>query len=183
MVSPHALSAHLEDALRAVGRVLFIPKWPPVPLRWNRRLRRAGRAVIDMGAGSLRAAHIELSPAYFEVYPEDLPGILIHEAVHIGLALRGRPFGHGAEFRRACEAAGGLAHSRWLPGRVFRYRCPTCGTVLERRRPAARSRWCAGCAAEAQARGEEAFSSARALVLIETAFAGPEPPLDRSRTR
>ena len=34
-------------------------------------------------------ARIELSPTYFEVYPEDLLGILVHESVHVGLALQG----------------------------------------------------------------------------------------------
>ncbi len=175
MVAPRSLAAQLEDALARVGRVLFIPRWPPIALRWNKRLRRAGRAVIDLGHGAFKGARIELSPAYFEVYPGDLAGILVHEAVHVGLALKGRPFGHTPEFRRACEAAGGLPHSRWLPGRVYRYRCPTCGAVLERRRPAARSRWCAACAAQAQARGEEPFRRERALVLVETVFQGPEP--------
>ena len=46
---------------------------------------------------------------------------------------------------RACEAAGGLLHSRWMPGRVFRYQCPICRTTLERRRRVSDSRWCAEC--------------------------------------
>ena len=118
---------------------------------WNRRLRRAGRAVIDTYGKKFQSARIELSPAYFEVYPEDLAGILVHEAVHVGLAIQGRPFGHGPEFKRACEAAGGLLHSRWMPGRVFRYQCPICRTTLERRRRVSDSRWCAECVGAAEA--------------------------------
>ncbi len=174
MISPAALDAEYSQALEAVGRALFIDRWPDVPLRWNRRLRRAGRAVIDHRGARFRSAVIEISPVYFEVYPEDLAGILVHEAVHVGLAVQGRPFGHGAEFRRACEAAGGLLHSRWLPGRVFRYRCPLCGIVLERRRRAADSRWCAACVERAEAAGEDGYAPGRALQLVETVFQGPE---------
>ena len=174
MLSPAALEAEYRKALDAVGRVLFIERWPDVPLRWNRRLRRAGRAVIDHRGKRFKSAVIEISPVYFEVYPHDLPGILVHEAVHVGLAVQGRPFGHGPEFRRACEAADGLLHSRWLPGRVFRYRCPVCGVVLERRRRAADSRWCADCVAVAEAAGDDGYASNRALQLVETVFQGPE---------
>ncbi|MDJ0522068.1 MAG: SprT-like domain-containing protein [Planctomycetota bacterium] len=174
MISPAALDVEFRLALEAVGRVLFIERWPDVPLRWNRRLRRAGRAVIDRRGSRFRAAFIEISPVYFEVYPEDLRGILVHEAVHVGLAYLGRPFGHGAEFRTTCEAAGGLLHSRWLPGRVFRYRCPVCGVVLERRRRAADSRWCADCVEAAETAGEDAYASSRAMQLVETVFQGPE---------
>jgi predicted SprT family Zn-dependent metalloprotease len=178
VLTPSALETESRRALEAVGRVLFIPTWPAVPVRWNRRLRRAGRAVIDQRPGGRRNAVIELSPAYFEVYPEDLRGILVHEAVHVGLALLGRPFGHGPEFRRACRQAGGLLNGRWLPGRIYRYRCPLCAALLERRRPATQGRWCAPCAEEAEARGLDPFQAARALVLVETSFAGPEPRPD-----
>lgn len=174
VLSPAALDAEYRKALAAVGQLLYIEHWPPVPLRWNRRLRRAGRAVIDHRGARFRSAVIEISPVYFEVYPDDLPGILVHEAVHVGLAFQGRPFGHGPEFRRTCEAAGGLLHSRWLPGRVFRYRCPICLAVLERRRRAADSRWCADCVEAAEAAGKDAYASTRALQLVETVFQGPE---------
>jgi predicted SprT family Zn-dependent metalloprotease len=157
-----------------VGRALFIVEWPAIPVRWNKRLRRAGRAVIDTRRGRFVAARIELSPTYFEVYPADLGGILVHEAVHVGLAIQGRPFGHGSEFRRACDAAGGLLHSRWLPGRVFRYQCPICEMVLERRRRASDSRWCAECVGGAEEAGLEPYAAQRAMRLIETVYCGPE---------
>lgn len=175
MLAPLALAQEIDRAFEAVGRALHLPTWPDVPVRWNRRLRRAGRAVIDMRGPRYLSAVIELSPTYFEVYPEDLPGILVHEAIHVGLAIQGRPFGHGPEFHRACRAAGGLLHSRWLPGRVFRYACPVCETVLERRRRTADSRWCAACVARAEAEGLDAYAAARALKLVGTAFRGPEP--------
>jgi len=175
VISPTALDSEYRKALGAVGRALFIPAWPDVPLRWNRRLRRAGRAVIDSRGTRFRSAVIEISSVYFEVYPADLPGILVHEAVHVGLAVQGRPFGHGTAFREACLAAGGLLHSRWLPGRVFRYRCPVCHGILERRRRAADSRWCGTCVQAAEAAGQEAYTRDRALQLVETAFQGPEP--------
>lgn len=180
MLAPLALETECRAALAAVGRALFIPQWPEIPVGWNKRLRRAGRAVIDTRSGRFLAAKIELSPAYFEVYPQDLPGILVHEAVHVGLAFQGRPFGHGPEFRRACGSAGGLLHSRWLPGRVFRYRCPVCETVLERRRRASDSRWCADCVGAAEVRGEEAFTTARAMRLVGTAYCGPETAASRT---
>lgn len=176
MLSPAALDAELRKALEAVGHILRLPAWPEVPVRWNRRLRRAGRAVIDNRGARFRSAEIELSPVYFEVYPGDLFGILVHEAVHVGLAVQARPFGHGAEFRRACTAAGGLLHSRWLPGRVYRYRCPVCREMLERRRRAADSRWCAPCAGAAERAGLDPYRPDRALQLVETVFCGPEPP-------
>ncbi len=175
MLSPTALSQETQQAFQAVGGALFLPEWPAIPVRWNRRLRRAGRAVIDLRGRRFCSAVIELSPPYFEVYPDDLAGILIHEAVHVGLAIQGRPFGHGPEFHRACEAAGGLLHSRWLPGRVFRYRCPICTESLERRRRTAESRWCADCVESAEAQGLEPYTAARALCLVETTFRGPEP--------
>ena len=174
MLPPMALSNECLRALQAVGRTLYLPAWPDIPVRWNRRLRRAGRAVIDSRRGRFHKAVIELSPVYFEVYPADLHGILVHEAVHVGLALQGRPFGHGPEFRRACTLAGGLLHSRWLPGRVFRYRCPVCATVLERRRRVSESRWCADCVEAAEADGLEPWTPERAMRLVETAFCGPE---------
>lgn len=174
MLSPTALNQETLQAFEAVGRALFLTTWPDIPVRWNRRLRRAGRAVIDLRGSRYCSAVIELSPPYFEVYPEDLPGILVHEAVHVGLAIQGRPFGHGPEFHRACELAGGLLHSRWLPGRVFRYRCPVCDLLLERRRRTSDSRWCADCVEAAEAIGTEAYTAARALRLVETAFRGPE---------
>ncbi|MDA1194745.1 MAG: SprT-like domain-containing protein [Planctomycetota bacterium] len=176
MLAPPALALETEKALDLVGRALFLPTWPTVPVRWNRRLRRAGRAIIEVRGGRFRGAVIELSPTYFEVYPEDLAGILVHEAVHVGLAVQGRPFGHGPEFQRACAAAGGLLHSRWLPGRVFRYRCPVCELVLERRRRTAASRWCADCVGRAEAEGGDPYTVPRALRLIGTAFSGPERP-------
>jgi predicted SprT family Zn-dependent metalloprotease len=157
-----------------VGRTLFIAEWPEIPLRWNRRLRRAGRALIDLRGRRFVAASIELSPAYFEVYPDDLPGILVHEAVHVGLALLGRDFGHGPAFQRACTAAGGLLHSRELPGRMFLYRCPLCGSEMERRRRAADSRWCPDCVADAEAAGIQPYTAARAMRLVATTFVGPE---------
>ena len=174
MIAPAALDTEFRTALEAVGRALFIPTWPEIPVQWNKRLRRAGRAVIDTRVGRFVAARIELSPTYFEVYPSDLGGILVHEAVHIGLAIQGRPFGHGPEFRRACLRAGGRLHSRWLPGRVFRYQCPVCEVILERRRRASDSRWCAECVGRAEAAGLEAYSAERAMRLVETAYCGPE---------
>jgi predicted SprT family Zn-dependent metalloprotease len=174
VLSPAALEQERLRALDAAGRALVLPAWPAVPVSWNRRLRRAGRAVIDHRQGRFRAAAIELSPAYFEVYPEDLPGILVHEAVHVGLAVQGRPFGHGPQFRRACTAAGGLLHSRWLPGRVFRYLCPLCQTVLERRRRAAESLWCADCVALATRAGREPYRPEHVLRLVATTFRGLE---------
>lgn len=163
-----------------------LPTWPEVPVRWNKRLSRAGRALIQMPGGHYRSAVIELSPRYFEVYPDDLFGILVHEAVHVALAIQGRPFGHGTDFRHACAEAGGLQHSRWLPGRVYRYRCPVCTSVLERRRPIRSDRWCADCVESAQDAGEDPYVTERALVLVETAFQGRErpcsgpPPADES---
>ena len=145
-----------------------------VPVRWNRRLRRAGRAVIEVPSGRFRTAVIELSPAYFEVYPEDLYGILVHEAVHVALAYVGRPFGHGPEFKQVTQAAGGLLHGRWLPGRVLRYRCPICQDHLERRRRVTGDRWCARCAEAAREAGEDPFAPGRALVLVGTGWQGPE---------
>ena len=181
MLAPAALETECRSALEAVGQALFLTQWPEIPVRWNKRLRRAGRAVIDSRNGRFLTATIELSPTYFEVYPADLRGILIHEAVHVGLAIQGRPFGHGPEFRRACGTAGGLLHSRWLPGRVFRYRCPVCETILERRRRAADSRWCADCVTHAERAGQEAFTAARALKLVETAYCGPERAAQSAR--
>jgi hypothetical protein len=131
--------------------------------------------VIDNHRGRFRSAQVELSPAYFEVYPDDLRGILIHEAVHVGLAIQSRPFGHGPDFRRVCTAAGGLLHSRWLPGRVFRYRCPVCRQFLERRRRAAEGLWCADCVGAAEGAGVDPYRPDRMLRLVETAFRGPEP--------
>jgi predicted SprT family Zn-dependent metalloprotease len=174
MLTPAALASEARAAFEEVGRALALVAWPDVPVQWNRRLRRAGRAVIDHRGARFRSAVVELSPTYFQVYPEDLRGILIHEAVHVGLAVQARPFGHGAEFRRVCTAAGGLLHSRWLPGRVFRYRCPVCQRMLERRRRVADSRWCAACVAAAERGGLEPYAPERSLQLVETAFSGPD---------
>ena len=174
MLSPPALEAERDRALAAVGRVLGVAAWPEVPVRWNRRLRLAGRAVVERRRDRPLRAAIEISPAYFEVYPEDLPGILLHEAVHVGLAVLGRPFGHGPAFRAACECAGGLLHSRHLPGRMFLYRCPVCAETLERRRRPSGDRWCAGCAAAGSSEGVPPFTRERALVLVGFAFRGPD---------
>jgi predicted SprT family Zn-dependent metalloprotease len=173
MMSPRVLEREHARALDAVGSVLGMDGWPPVRVGWNRRLRRAGRAVIRGAGRTFREAEVELSPAYFEVYPDDLFGILVHEAVHVGLAIQGRPFGHGAEFRAACRAAGGLLYGRALPGRVFRYRCPICERVVERRRRLAGDRWCAPCVATIGG-GEDPYAAARSLVLVGTRYAGPE---------
>jgi hypothetical protein len=172
MWSPTALAQASRLAFDAVGRVLGIPAWPEVPVVWNRRMRRAGRALIDGPRGRVRRAHIELSTIYFEVYPDDLHAILVHEATHVGLALVGLPFGHGPEFRRACLAAGGRLHGRRLPGRVLRYRCPVCADVLERQRPTASSRWCARCVDTARAARQDPFLPERALVLVGVGFRG-----------
>ena len=174
VLSPQALDDERERALRAVGQQLYITDWPTIPVLWNRRLRRAGRAVIDTYGRRFQQARIELSPAYFEVYPDDLTGILVHEVVHVGLAFQSRPFGHGPVFRAACLGAGGLLHSKWLPGRVYRYRCPICETVLERRRRVSDSRWCAECAGAAQAAGLDPYAAERSLVLVGTTYRGPE---------
>jgi predicted SprT family Zn-dependent metalloprotease len=176
MIPPRLLEQETERAYREVADVLGIDPWPEVPVRWNRRLRRAGRAIIDKPERGIERAVIELSPAYFAVYPEDLYGILVHEAVHVGLAILDLPFGHGPEFKHACEAAGGLLHGRWLPGRVFIYRCPVCRAELERRRPAAG--WCASCAEDASGQGLDPYGEGRALVLVATQFRGPEPAPD-----
>jgi predicted SprT family Zn-dependent metalloprotease len=172
MWSPAALAQASRLAYDAVGRVLGIREWPEVPVVWNRRLRRAGRAIIDGPRGRVRKAHIELSTIYFEVYPDDLHAILVHEATHVGLALVGLPFGHGPDFRRACLAAGGRLHGRRLPGRVLRYRCPVCADVLERQRPTASSRWCARCVDTARAARQDPFLPERALVLVGVGFRG-----------
>jgi hypothetical protein len=174
VLSPEALEAERERAFAAVTHALGGVPWPHVPVRWNRRLRRAGRAVVEGRRGRVVAAAIELSPPYFEVYPDDLPGILVHEAVHVGLAVLGRPFGHGPLFRAACRRADGLLHSRHMPGRVFRYRCPVCTDVLERRRRPSGDRWCARCAADADRSGLASFTRERALVLVGVHFRGPE---------
>jgi predicted SprT family Zn-dependent metalloprotease len=169
VISPHALDGERDRAFAAVGGALPIEAWPDIPVRWNRRLRRAGRAVIERRAGGIRAA-IELSPAYFEVYPADLAGILVHEAVHVGLALLSRPFGHGPAFRTACLLAGGRLHSRPMPGRVWRYRCPVCGETLERRRRPSGDRWCAPCISAAADDGRPTFTRESALVLVGLRF-------------
>lgn len=179
MWSSIALEQARDRALACVGTVLGLPRWPGVPVGWNRRLRRAGRAVIEGSTSRVREARIELSPAYFEVYPQDLHGILVHEGVHVGLALLGRPFGHSPEFRQACLSAGGMLHGRPMPGRVLRYRCPVCDLVLERRRPPAGARWCARCVEAAEAGGHDAFRPERALVLVGVAFRGADAPPGR----
>ncbi len=176
MIAVDALTLERDLAFAAVGRVLRVATWPVVPVGWHRRLRRAGRAVIERRSGRLLRATIELSPSYFEVYPDDLPGILVHEAVHVGLAFLGLPFGHGPAFRRACLAAGGRLHSRDMPGRVYRYRCPVCAETLERRRRPSGDRWCARCAAAASRAGFPPFERSRALVLVGVAFRGREIP-------
>lgn len=181
MWSSIALEQARDRALACVGGVLGLARWPAVPVGWNRRLRRAGRAVIEGSPTRVRDARIELSPAYFEVYPHDLHGILVHEGVHVGLALLGRPFGHSPEFRHACRAAGGMLHGRPMPGRVLRYRCPVCQLVLERRRPSAGMRWCARCVEGAEAAGREAFRPERALVLVGVAFRGADLPVGAPR--
>lgn len=179
VISSTALESERDRALAAVGRVLAIDGWPRIPVRWNRRLRRAGRAVIER-RGSTMTAAIELSPAYFEVYPDDLPGILVHEAVHVGLAYLRRDFGHGPAFRRTCLSAGGRLHSRPMPGRVWQYRCPVCEATLERRRRPSGDRWCAPCAAAADRAGAPMFTAERALILVGMRFsagdAGVTPP-------
>jgi predicted SprT family Zn-dependent metalloprotease len=169
VISSTALELERDRALAAVGGVLPILGWPRVPVQWNRRLRRAGRAVIER-RGSVVAATIELSPAYFEVYPDDLVGILVHEAVHVGLALLRRDFGHGPAFRQACLTAGGRLHSRPMPGRVWRYRCPVCEATLERRRRPSGDRWCAPCASTADRAGAPMFTAERALILVGMRF-------------
>ena len=175
VISPLALASERDLAFTTVGRTLGLMAWPTVPVRWNRRLRRAGRAVITRRSGVITAV-IELSPAYFEVYPLDLSGILVHEAVHVGLALLGRPFGHGPHFRHACTRSGGRLHSRAMPGRVWCYRCPVCAFVVERRRRPSGDRWCATCAAVADRTGAEPFVPDRALVLIGIRFCRAEDP-------
>jgi predicted SprT family Zn-dependent metalloprotease len=173
VIAPAALEAERDRAFAAAGAALGLPAWPPVPVRWNRRLRRAGRAIVER-RGSAVLASIELSPAYFEVYPDDLAGILVHEAVHVGLAFAGRPFGHGPAFRRACAAAGGRQHSRPMPGRVWRYECPVCTAVLDRRRRPSGDRWCAPCATAAARAGIPPFTPVRALVLVGVRFLAPQ---------
>ncbi len=175
MIPPRVVDSARDRALAAVGRALVHVSWPPLPVLWNRRLRRAGRAIIEGVGPRFRRATIELSPAYFEVYPDDLYGILVHEAVHVGLALLDLPFGHGPMFRAACRAAGGRLHGRAMPGRVFRYRCPICGAILVRRRRIAHDRWCARCVERAAATGaRDPYSPDRCLVLVGTGFHGPE---------
>jgi predicted SprT family Zn-dependent metalloprotease len=169
-----ALLAERDRAFAAVGTILGIERWPPVPLEWNRRLKRAGRAVVEGRRPAGLRARIELSPAYFEVYPDDLYPILVHEAVHVGLAVVGKPFGHSPLFRAACLAAGGNLHGRAMPGRVFRYRCPVCVATLERRRRPGGDRWCARCAEKATTEGASAFTTARALVLIGIGYRAAE---------
>ncbi len=159
--------------------MLGLPAWPDVPVSWNRRLRRAGRALIHSRGGRFDAAQIELSPIYFEVYADDLGGILIHEAVHVGLAILGRCSGHGPEFRATCVAAGGRLYSRWLPGKAYCYRCPVCSEEHRRRRRAAGSRWCAACTERAVAEGRDPFVPERALRLVGTAWIGPEEAASR----
>jgi predicted SprT family Zn-dependent metalloprotease len=176
VISSTALEFERDRALSAVGSVLSIAGWPRVPVRWNRRLRRAGRAVIER-RGAATSATIELSPAYFEVYPDDLAGILVHEAVHVGLALLQRNFGHGPVFRRTCLSAGGRLHSRPMPGRVWQYRCPVCEATLERRRRPSGDRWCAPCASAADRTGAPMFTAERALILVGMRFsAGDAAP-------
>jgi predicted SprT family Zn-dependent metalloprotease len=179
VLSHVALEAEREKAFEAVARALGAVPWPHVPVRWNRRLRRAGRAVVTGRRGRIVAATIELSPPYFEVYPDDLPGILVHEAVHVALAALGRPFGHGPLFRAACRRAEGLMHSRHMPGRVFRYRCPVCESVLDRRRRPSGDRWCARCVVDAEDACLPSYTPERALVLVGVHFQGPEPPAAR----
>ena len=158
-----------------MGRALGLASWPGLEIRWNRRLRRAGRAVIEGAGASYLRATIELSPAYFEVYPDDLYGILVHEAAHVGLAIQGRPFGHTAAFRRAVDLAGGLQHGKALPGRVFRYRCPVCGSTFDRRRRITEDRWCATCVEQAgDDTATDPYASERCLRLIGTGFSGPD---------
>lgn len=173
-MAPGIVEREYERAQRAVMHELCLERWPDVPVKWNRRLRRAGRAIIEVPGGRFQSATIELSPAYFEVYPDDLYGILVHEIVHVALAMVGRPFGHGPEFKQITTAAGGLLHGRWLPGRVLRYRCPVCRDVLERRRRATGDRWCASCAQNAREAGIDPFTRERALVLVGTGWQGPE---------
>jgi predicted SprT family Zn-dependent metalloprotease len=172
VLAPLDLDRAVRSALDAVGRALPVAPWPDLPVAWNRRLRRAGRAVITGYGRAFRSARIELSPAYFEVYPEDIDGILVHEVVHVGLALLGRGFGHGPEFRSACLRAGGMLHGRSLPGRVFRYQCPVCRGVLERRRRLSADRWCAVCVETA--RGTDPYGPHRALRLVGIGYRGVE---------
>lgn len=173
MQAPRDVNRRIADALEAVGRALEVPTWPAVEVRWNRRLRRAGRALIEGRGSRFLRATIELSPVYFEVYPADLYGILVHEAAHVGLAIRGLPFGHTPTFRRVVERAGGLQHGKALPGRVFRYRCPVCELTFERRRRTTGDRWCAACVDRTDGQlGIDPYTPDRCLRLIGTGFSG-----------
>jgi predicted SprT family Zn-dependent metalloprotease len=183
LIPPETLERERRGAFAAVRDALGLGGWPEVPVRWNRRLRRAGRALVQGRRGGRLSLAVELSPAYFEVYPEDLRGILIHESVHLGLALLGRDLGHGPEFRRVCLAAGGLLHGRAMPGRVFRYRCPVCRQILDRRRPLAGNRWCAECVEAADPAAGDPFGGERALVLVATGYSGPDPAPIRRDSR
>lgn len=60
------------------------------------------RAIDDVLIQRARAYYLRISDKLLEKTDDEIWGILIHEAVHIGIA------GHGAEFRRLVIAKGGV---------------------------------------------------------------------------
>ncbi len=140
----------LEKIFAELNAQHFQGELPPLPLRWNSRLRSsAGRFV----PGSRNPLFPRLSEIEIATYLRDLPDgefhirdTLLHELVHYFLWQKKRPYGHTAEFKAILKRVGARRYNpvpRLTPVKYI-YRCPHCATTIPARRKI-RASACASC--------------------------------------
>ena len=144
-----------SDALLESARVLLNAAGAPalaarVRVEWNARMRSTA------GVAFPSRSVVRLNPRLREFGDNEIDRTLRHELAHLlahERAGRRRIAPHGQEWRRACLDLGlrdeKRTHDLPLPRRKMsprhHYRCPACGTTIDRVKPLARGSACIRC--------------------------------------
>ncbi len=146
-VSAIPLQERAKALLIALGHATLAER---LTVRWNTRMRStAGMAYPGQ-------ARVTLNPRLIAFGDAEIDRTLLHEVAHLlahERAGRRRIAPHGPEWRRACQDLGLVKETRChtlpLPrrkvARPHRYRCPACGTHLDRVRPLRKKAACLAC--------------------------------------
>lgn len=146
-VSALPLQERAQSLLLALGHAALAER---LTVRWNTRMRStAGMAYPGQ-------ARVTLNPRLIAFGDAEIDRTLLHEVAHLlahDRAGRRRIAPHGPEWRRACQDLGlreeTRCHTLPLPrrkvARSHRYRCPACGTHLDRVRPLRKKAACLAC--------------------------------------
>lgn len=128
----------LRQIFHDLNTLHFESRLEPPKLSWNSRLATTAGRFCPGSLSRGRPAEIEVATYLrgIEKGEEHIRDTMLHEMIHYWLWVRGRPYGHNAEFYAKMKATGA---KRFNPVPKLRpvkhhYQCPGCQVIVPSRR-------------------------------------------------